>query len=142
MVTVADDGGSSGRLRNELAIPPPGDARNCLVALSEVEPLMERLMQYRFSNGEGLEGHSLGNLLLAALVDLEGGFAPGLDAAAQLLEVSGRVLPAMLAPNVALSAETQGGLVMQGESRIGNSPDPLKRVWLEPAHPPDQPPSD
>ena len=139
VVTVADDGGSSGRLRNELAIPPPGDARNCLVALSEVEPLMERLMQYRFSNGEGLEGHSLGNLLLAALVDLEGGFAPGLDAAAQLLEVSGRVLPAMLAPNVALSAETQGGLVMQGESRIGNSPDPLKRVWLEPAHLPTNP---
>lgn len=132
VVTVSDDGGSSGRLRKQLEIPPPGDVRNCLVALSEVEPLMEKLMQYRFSGGEGLEGHNLGNLLLAALVDLEGGFAPGLDAAAQLLEVNGRVLPAMLASNVVLSAETQSGRVMQGESLIGNSPDPLKRVWLEP----------
>ena len=134
VVTVADDGGSSGRLRTELAIPPPGDARNCLVALSDVEPLMERLMQYRFPNGAGLQGHNLGNLLLAALTDLEGGFDQGLEAAVQLLGVNGRVLPATLATDVVLNGTTQSGQVVQGESRVGTSQAPLTRVWLAPEH--------
>ena len=132
VVTVADDGGSSGRLRRDLAIPPPGDARNCLVALSDVEPLMERLMQYRFSNGEGIEGHSLGNLFLAALTDMEGGFDQGLEAAAQLLGVNGRVLPSTVAANVVLSGETVHGEVVHGESNVGMSEVPLRRLWLEP----------
>ena len=139
VVTVADDGGSSGRLRTELAMPPPGDARNCLIALSEAEPLMESLMQYRFNNGVGLEGHSLGNLLLAALTDLRGGFDPGLEAAAQLLRVNGRVLPSTLATDVVLTGVTQSGEVVHGESRIGAFPAPMKRVWLEPAQLPVNP---
>ena len=132
VVTVADDGGSSGRLRRDLAIPPPGDARNCLVALSDAEPLMERLMQYRFSNGAGIEGHNLGNLLLAALTDMEGGFDQGLQAAAQLLGVNGRVMPSTLAADVVLSGETLHGQVVQGESNVGTAEAPLRRVWLEP----------
>ncbi len=132
VVTVADDGGSSGRLREELAIPPPGDARNCLIALSDVEPLMENLMQYRFGNGNGLTGHSLGNLLLAALTDMEGGFSQGLESAAQLLRVNGRVLPATLATDVVLVGVTEDGQRVQGESNIGAAGSPLKRVWLEP----------
>jgi len=132
VVTVADDGGSSGRLRRDLAIPPPGDARNCLVALSDVEPLMERLMQYRFSNGAGIEGHSLGNLFLAALTDMEGGFDHGLEAAARLLGVNGRVLPSTLAANVVLSGETSQGQLVQGESNVGASGVPLRRLWLSP----------
>ena len=132
VVTVADDGGSSGRLRRELDIPPPGDARNCLVALSDAEPLMERLMQYRFSSGNGLQGHNMGNLLLAALTDLEGGFGQGLDTAAQLLGVNGRVLPATLASNVVLTGVTEHGDVVKGESRVGTSAARLNRVWLEP----------
>ena len=132
VVTVADDGGSSGRLRRDLDIPPPGDARNCLVALSDAEPLMERLMQYRFSNGNGLQGHSMGNLLLAALTDLEGGFGLGLDTAAQLLGVNGRVLPATLASNVVLTGVTDQGQIVKGESRVGTAPARLNRVWLEP----------
>ena len=139
VVTVADDGGSSGRLRTELAIPPPGDARNCLVALSDVEPLMERLMQYRFTNGVGLEGHSFGNLLLAALTELQGGFNQGLEAATQLLGVNGRVLPATLATNVVLTGMTQKGQLVQGESKVGASLAPLARVWLEPEHLPATP---
>jgi uncharacterized cofD-like protein len=132
VVTVADDGGSSGRLRRDLAIPPPGDARNCLVALSDVEPLMERLMQYRFSNGAGIEGHNLGNLLLAALTDMEGGFDQGLQAAARLLGVNGQVLPSTLTADVVLSGETLHGQVVHGESNVGTSEVPLRRVWLEP----------
>ena len=132
VVTVADDGGSSGRLRRDLDIPPPGDARNCLVALSDAEPLMERLMQYRFSNGTGLQGHSMGNLLLAALTDLEGGFGLGLDTAAQLLGVNGRVLPATRASNVVLTGVTEHGQIVKGESQVGTAPAKLNRVWLEP----------
>ena len=132
VVTVADDGGSSGRLRRDLDIPPPGDARNCLVALSDAEPLMERLMQYRFSNGNGLQGHNMGNLLLATLTDLEGGFGPGLDTAAQLLGVNGRVLPATLSSEVVLTGVTEHGHIVKGESRVGTAPARLNRVWLEP----------
>ena len=94
---------------------------------------MERLMQYRFTNGVGLEGHSLGNLLLAALTDLEQGFDHGLEAAAQILAVNGRVLPATLTTGVTLNAMTRSGTLVQGESTIGVAPGALRRVWLEPA---------
>jgi uncharacterized cofD-like protein len=131
IVTIADDGGSSGRLRAELHMPPPGDARNCLVALSESEPLMEELFRHRFNDGSSLNGHSLGNLLLAALYEMRGGFHESLEAAAQLLALSGRVVPVSNGNGVILMGETISGQVLSGESAIGQSPERLNRVWME-----------
>lgn len=139
IVTVADDGGSSGRLRAELGIPPPGDARNCLVALSEAEPLMERLMNYRFQKGETLGGHTIGNLLLAGLIDTEGSLARALEAASVLLAVRGRVIPVSERPDVMLRGETEDGQIVLGESRLGHSGKRLRRVWLEPHDAPPTP---
>ena len=133
IVTITDDGGSSGRLRDELGMPAPGDARNCLVALSESEHLLEELFDYRFNSGIGLYGHSLGNLLLAALYSGRGGLQEGLDAAALLLGVSGRVVPVSSQENLILMGETVRGDVLRGESAIGHAPDPLRRVWLNPS---------
>ena len=132
IVTIADDGGSSGRLRDDLNMPPPGDARNCLVALSEAEPLMEELLHHRFNNNSTLNGHSLGNLLLAALYEMRGGLQEGLEAAAQLLALSGQVVPVSNESNLILMGETVSGQVLRGESVIGQSPEQLKRVWIEP----------
>jgi uncharacterized cofD-like protein len=132
IVTVADDGGSSGRLREELGIPPAGDARNCLVALAQMEPAMERLMDFRFPKGTGLQGHSMGNLLLAALTYTEGGFSQALDAASALLAVRGRVIPVADTPTLTLWGERGDGRVIPGESRLPQPGIPLKRVWLEP----------
>ena len=132
IVTIADDGGSSGRLRAELGMPSPGDARNCLIALSESGLLMEEIFDYRFSAGSGLYGHSLGNLLLAALYDGKGGMQQGLEAAAQLLAVTGRVIPVSNDKNLVLMGETKSGLILKGESEVGHAPDPLQRVWIEP----------
>ena len=132
IVTVSDDGGSSGRLREDLRVPPLGDARNCLVALSESEPLLEELFSYRFNAGTSLGGHSLGNLLLAALYDIRGGFQESLEAAAELLPLSGKVVPASAHSNVVLVGQTMAGHLLKGESAIGNAPEPLQRVWLEP----------
>lgn len=132
IVNITDDGGSSGQLRTDLGIPPPGDARNCLVALSESEPLLEELFNYRFQQGASLDGHSLGNLLLAALCQIKGGFGESLQSAAQLLALSGRVLPVSNHSNLVLMAETVSGQVIKGESAVGNAPAPLQRVWLEP----------
>ena len=132
IVTNADDGGSSGRLRTELGIPPPGDARNCLVALSDAEPLVEELFNYRFGGGASLDGHSLGNLLLAALYEIRGGFHESLDAAAQLLALSGRVVPVSSDGNLVLMGETASGHTLTGESAIGQTDDVLRRVWIEP----------
>lgn len=132
IVTVADDGGSSGRLRVELGIPPPGDARNCLVALSEAEPMMERLMSYRFQKGEILGGHSVGNLLLAALIQMEGSLGKALEAASALLAVRGRIVPVSERPDLMLRGETEDGEVILGESHLGEGGKHLKRVWLEP----------
>ena len=106
VVTIADDGGSSGRLRTELGIPPPGDARNCIVALSVYESLMEDLFDYRFTGKGELTGHSLGNLLLAALHDTQGGFEPALNAAASILGLSGKVVPVSSNENLTLRATT------------------------------------
>ena len=106
IVTIADDGGSSGRLRDELSMPAPGDVRNCLVALSESESLMGEIFSYRFNSGSDLNGHSLGNLLLAALYEKRGGLHEGLEAAARLLGALGRVIPVSNDPNLILMGET------------------------------------
>lgn len=132
IVTIADDGGSSGRLRQDMHMPPPGDARNCLIALSEAGSLMEEVFDYRFSVDSHLNGHSLGNLLLAALYDRRGGFQEGLEAAAQLLNVSGKVVPVSNSIGLVLVGETISGQILMGESAVGHAPDPLKCVWLEP----------
>ena len=131
IVTVADDGGSSGRLRGDLGILPPGDIRNCLVALAEKEPLMEELLQYRFRAG-ALAGHSIGNLLLAALCDLTGGFDSAVRGFSKVMAVSGQVLPATLA-DVILCAEMSDGKVVRGESNITRSGGEIKRVFLSPS---------
>lgn len=130
IVTVADDGGSSGRLRGDLGILPPGDIRNCLVALADKEPLMEELLQYRFSTGE-LAGHSMGNLLLAALTDTTGGFDQAVRSLSKVLAVRGQVLPATLS-DVTLCAELADGRFVHGESKISNTRGRIKRVFLKP----------
>ena len=132
IVTIADDGGSSGRLRDDLGMPAPGDARNCLIALSESGPPMEELFDYRFNSGSNLNGHSLGNLLLAALYDGRGGMQAGLEAAAQLLAVSGKVIPVSDDSSLVVMGETVSGQILSGESEVGHAPDPLQRVWIEP----------
>jgi uncharacterized cofD-like protein len=131
VVTVADDGGSSGRLRGEFGILPPGDIRNCLVALAETETLMDKLFHYRFAQGEGLTGHSLGNLLLAALTDITGDFQTAIKEASKVLKVRGEVLPSTL-DQVILHAELLDGTLLTGESRIPRAEVPLKRVFLTP----------
>lgn len=132
VVTVADDGGSSGRLRDELGIAPPGDARQCLIALSESEPLMERVLSYRFSEGSDLGGHNFGNLLLAALVDIEGDFHRALESAANLLIVRGRVLPSSVSTSMRLAAKTTSGTYLAGESAVGHAGEPIDTIWVEP----------
>ncbi len=139
IVTVADDGGSSGRLRRELGILPPGDFRNCIAALSDVEDLMTRLLQYRFSGQGGLGGHSFGNLFIAAMAGVTGSFEKGLEESSRVLAVRGRVLPATL-QEVTLCAEIarfeDGELIgwehVRGESRIPKVGGRIMRVYLEP----------
>lgn len=131
IVTVADDGGSSGRLRWELGILPPGDIRNCLVALAETETLMDEVLNYRFKQGEGLEGHSLGNLVLAGLTQLSGSLNVAIRELSRVLAVRGKVLPSTL-DNAQLCAEYKDGTVVQGESRIPDVGKPIKRVFLNP----------
>ncbi|WP_027364953.1 gluconeogenesis factor YvcK family protein [Desulfotruncus alcoholivorax] len=130
IVTVADDGGSSGRLRGDLGILPPGDVRNCLVALAHREPLMEELLQYRFPSGE-LKGHNMGNLLLAALCDIAGGFDAAVRGLSRVLAIRGQVLPVTLA-DVRLCAELEDGTIVRGESKIPGGGGRIKRVFLEP----------
>lgn len=132
VVTVADDGGSSGHLRRELGMLPPGDIRNCLVALAEPESELAAVFQYRFPAGEGLAGHALGNLIIAALADIEGGFAEAVDAAGRLLNVRGRVLPATLA-DVVLSGRDRDGRLVIGQAKVAETDGPIARVCLEPA---------
>ncbi|WP_261131959.1 YvcK family protein [Bacillus sp. Marseille-Q3570] len=131
IVTVADDGGSSGRLREELDIIPPGDIRNVLAALSEVEPLVEQLFQHRFTNGNGLSGHSLGNLLLAAMSDITGNFVTGIRELSKVLNVRGKVLPAS-DHRVILNAEMNDGTIVSGESKIPHTGKKIVRVFLTP----------
>lgn len=131
IVTVADDGGSSGRIRQELGILPPGDIRNTLIALAHTEPLMEKLFQYRFSWGEGLVGHSFGNLFIAAMTDITGDFEESIRAFSKVLAVSGRVLPSTL-ETVRLGAVYSDGSTLMGESQIVGTGKKIKRVFLEP----------
>ncbi|WP_136608190.1 gluconeogenesis factor YvcK family protein [Paenibacillus dokdonensis] len=132
IVTVADDGGSSGILRSELQMPPPGDIRNVLTALADVEPLMSEMLRYRFSSGSGLAGHSLGNLILAAITDISGDFVTAVRELSRVFAVRGRVLPAA-GEAVVLSAEMEDGSVVTGESKIPEAGGRIKRVFLEPS---------
>ncbi|HEX6922335.1 MAG TPA: YvcK family protein [Bacillales bacterium] len=131
IVTVADDGGSSGILRNELAIPPPGDIRNVLAALSEAEPTIKSVFQYRFENGNGLSGHSLGNLLLAAITSITGDFVSGIRELSRVLNVNGIVLPAAN-QSIVLNAKMADGMIVAGESKIPKMNKVIDRVFLTP----------
>jgi uncharacterized cofD-like protein len=139
VVTVADDGGSSGRLRRELGVLPPGDIRSCLVALADDEDLLARLFSYRFrgpadgtGNGEGVSGHSFGNLFLTALSDITGDFYQAILTAESILSVRGRILPATLT-DVRLRGVGRSGRVYLGESAVGRSGERLAHLDLEPA---------
>ncbi|MEW6546946.1 MAG: uridine diphosphate-N-acetylglucosamine-binding protein YvcK [Bacillota bacterium] len=132
IVTASDDGGSSGKLRGQLGVPPPGDIRNCLVALAEAEPLMQELFQYRFPAGSELGGHSLGNLLLAALTQLTGDFEQAVALCSGVLKIRGQVLPATRDP-VVLGAELQDGSVVRGETVVTTCGPRVRRLFLEPA---------
>ncbi|MBV9771873.1 MAG: uridine diphosphate-N-acetylglucosamine-binding protein YvcK [Bryobacterales bacterium] len=131
IVTVSDDGGSSGRLRREFDVLPPGDIRNCMVALSEDEALLSRLFQYRFPGGRGLKGHSFGNLFLTALTNLTGDFVQAIKVSSEVLASLGRIYPATNA-NVVLEAELENGTVVKGETRIGKSRSRIRRIRLQP----------
>ncbi|MGA8221103.1 MAG: gluconeogenesis factor YvcK family protein [Candidatus Acidiferrales bacterium] len=131
VVTVTDDGGSSGRLRREYQVLPPGDIRNCMVALSKDELLLGKLFQYRFPAGRGLEGHSFGNLFLTALTNVTGDFPKAVREAAQVLAIRGRIFPST-AQNVTLEAELEDGKVVSGETNISKSPKRIRRVRLVP----------
>ena len=135
IVTVADDGGSSGVLRRELGVLPPGDIRNCLAALSTEEPLLTRLFQYRFSAGSGLEGHSFGNLFLSALSAITGSLETAITASSRVLAVQGQVVPATNA-DVRLWAELEDGTRIEGESAIGKARSPIVRMGCLPEKPP------
>lgn len=139
IVSVADDGGSSGQLRQSLGILPPGDIRNCLAALSSDEALLTQLFQYRFSSDSGLGGHSFGNLFISALAEITGSFEEAVAESGRALGVNGRVLPATL-HNVHLVADVElpnqpGSVRVQGESAIPEMPGRVRRVWLEPDNP-------
>jgi uncharacterized cofD-like protein len=134
VVTVADDGGSSGRLRREYGVLPPGDIRNCLAALSDEEKLMTELFQYRFKIGEGLSGHSFGNLFLTAMSDITGDLDKAIAASSKVLAVRGRVLPATL-DNVMLWAEMEDGRRIEGESNIPEAGGIIKKIGCEPENP-------
>ncbi len=144
VVTVADDGGSSGRLRESLGILPPGDIRNCLAALSNDEALLTQLFQYRFSGTPGLVGHSFGNLFITAMTDLTGSFEEAVAESGRALSVSGEVLPSTL-HDVKLLADMRlphmvNEVRIQGESKIPTVAGRVRRVWLEPNNPPAFPP--
>lgn len=132
IVTVADDGGSSGILRSELAMVPPGDIRNVLTALADVEPLLGKMLEYRFQKGQGLAGHSLGNLILAAMRDITGDFVTGVRELSRVFAVRGRVLPAANHA-IVLKAEMTDGSIVVGESKIPKAGKTIKRVFIEPA---------
>src|SRR5580658_8617655 len=133
IVTVTDDGGSSGRLRREFDVLPPGDIRNCMVALSEDGALLSRLFQYRFKAGRGLKGHSFGNLFLTALTDITGDFPDAVRSSAEVLKIAGRIFPSTAA-NVSLEAVLDNGAVVVGETRISRTRRRIRRIRLQPGH--------
>ncbi|NLY51097.1 MAG: YvcK family protein [Firmicutes bacterium] len=132
IVTVTDTGGSSGRLRDELGVLPPGDIRNCLVALADTEPLMEKLFQYRFKGGTGLAGHSFGNLFLVSMTEVVGDFELAIKETSRVLAVRGRVLPSTLS-SVTLEAEYTNGRRARGETNIVRPGMRIRRLSLDPA---------
>lgn len=129
IVTVADDGGSTGKLRDLYEIPAPGDIRNVMVSLSEVEPLIEKLLQYRFKNGN-LDGHAMGNLLLTAVTDITGNMVDGIEALSKILNVKGRILP-LTNESCVLCAEFADGSVVEGESSLSKVNKPIKKVFYK-----------
>jgi uncharacterized cofD-like protein len=136
IVTVADDGGSSGRLRRTLGVLPPGDFRNCIAALADDEALITQLFQYRFGSGEGLEGHSFGNLFISAMAEVTGSFEKGLAESSRVLSIQGRVIPSTL-QDVTLvghlrEAHAEVAYQVEGESAIPSSPGAIERVFLQP----------
>jgi uncharacterized cofD-like protein len=135
VVTVTDDGGSSGLLRKELGVLPPGDIRNCIVALADDEDLLARLFQYRFPNGGGLAGHSFGNLFLTALTGITGDFHQAILTAESILKVRGQVYPATLT-DLRLRGRGVSGAVYEGESAVGRSSEELAGIELDPPAPP------
>lgn len=131
IVTVADDGGSSGRLRNEFDVLPPGDIRNCLVALADAETLVRDLFQYRFTEGEGLKGHNFGNLFITALSKVTGDFERAIKESSKVLAIRGQVVPSTLA-KVVLVAKRADGTQTTGESTIPKTMSPIRKVYLNP----------
>ncbi len=131
IVTVSDDGGSSGRLRDELQILPPGDIRNCMIALSEDSKLMARLFRYRFRGDGELGGHSFGNLFLAALTEVTGDFTEAIRVSSEILASKGHIYPATIS-DVRLVAELEDGSIVRGETHISASKVPIRQLRLEP----------
>ena len=134
IVTMADDGGSSGRLRDELGIQPPGDIRNCLVALADSEDVMQKLMDYRFESNGQLNGHSFGNMLIAALAGIGGDFSRAVEIAGELLAIRGRVIPSTTT-DVTLIATTEAGETLTGESNVAHASGRITSLSLCPANP-------
>lgn len=136
IVTVADSGGSTGKLRKIYNIPAPGDIRNCIVALSEAEELMQELFQYRFK-GDGLQGHAFGNFFLTALTDITGSFLEAVKLTSKILKTKGNIIPST-DENVNLAAEFDNGEIIKGEDKIteyGRKGHKIKEIWLEPQNP-------
>lgn len=133
VVTVGDDGGSSGRLREEMGVLPPGDIRNCIAALADDEDLVTKLFQYRFKSGEGLEGHSFGNLFLTALCSITGDMVRAVKESSNVLSIRGRVLPSTL-DDMKLVAEMEDGRIIHGESNIPEAHGKIKRLFTDPKH--------
>src|SRR3990170_4570914 len=127
VVTVSDDGGSSGRLRREFRVLPPGDIRNCMVALSEDETLLSRLFQFRFASGRGLKGHSFGNLFLTALTGVTGDFQEAVKVSGEVLAIRGRIFPSTKS-DVVLEAKLEDGRIIRGETQITHSRGRIARL--------------
>lgn len=141
IVTMADDGGSTGRLREQFGILPPGDFRNCIAALSDAEPLMQELWQYRFERaGSDLDGHSFGNLFITAMVDVTGSFERAVVESSRILAVRGRVFPSTL-ENIQLHGIAEDGAALAGESAIGKAHGRIRKVFLQPEDPHGYPPA-
>ena len=140
VVTMADDGGSSGKLRRDFGVLPPGDIRNCLTAMAAKDNPYREVFQYRFSTGEGLEGHSLGNLIIAALTETRGSFTAAIEAVEEMLNSRGRALPSTM-ESVQLTAVDTAGNSLMGQARIAHTVGPIAQVRMEPDHPAPYPPA-
>lgn len=134
IVTVTDDGGSSGRLRKDFNMLPPGDIRNCIVSLAESSSLLSELFQYRFKGSSSLSGHPFGNLFIAAMNEITGSFAKGILEASHILNIKGKVLPATL-ENIELGAVFEDGASVKGQTEIIRYPRPIKKIFLLPRQP-------